>query len=44
MASLLKRGDALGFALVGDSLVELHRRWHEEIVAPTHAQLALESG
>jgi group II intron reverse transcriptase/maturase len=26
------------------SLVELHHRWHEEIVAPTHEQLALESG
>jgi hypothetical protein len=26
------------------SLVELHRAWHEEIVAPTHEQLALESG
>jgi group II intron reverse transcriptase/maturase len=26
------------------SLVELHRDWHEEIVAPTHEQLALESG
>jgi RNA-directed DNA polymerase len=26
------------------SLVELHRAWHEEIVAPTHEQLALELG
>ena len=26
------------------SLVELHRAWHEEIGAPTHEQLALESG
>ena len=26
------------------SLVELHRAWHEEIVAPTHEQLALEWG
>ena len=27
-----------------DSLVELHREWHEEIIAPTHEQLALEWG
>ncbi len=26
------------------SLVDLHRAWHEEIVAPTHEQLALELG
>jgi len=26
------------------SLVELHRAWHEEIVTPTHEQLALELG
>jgi len=26
------------------SLVELHRAWHEKIVAPTHEQLALEWG
>ena len=26
------------------SLVDLHRAWHEEIVAPTHEQLALEWG
>jgi RNA-directed DNA polymerase len=26
------------------SLVELHRAWHEEIVAPTREQLALECG
>ena len=26
------------------SLVELHHRFHQEIVAPTHAQLALECG
>ena len=26
------------------SLVELHRAWHEEIVAPAHEQLALEWG
>lgn len=26
------------------SLVELHRAWHEEIVAPAHEQLALELG
>jgi RNA-directed DNA polymerase len=26
------------------SLVELHHRWHQEIVAPTHEQLALDSG
>jgi group II intron reverse transcriptase/maturase len=26
------------------SLVELHRAWHEEIVAPTHEQLTLEWG
>jgi hypothetical protein len=27
-----------------DSLVALHRDWHEEIVAPTHPQLAMEWG
>jgi len=27
-----------------DSLVALHRNWHEEIVAPTHPQLAMEWG
>jgi RNA-directed DNA polymerase len=27
-----------------DSLVLLHRDWHEEIVAPTHGQLAMEWG
>ncbi len=27
-----------------DSLVALHRDWHEEIVAPTHGQLAMEWG
>jgi hypothetical protein len=27
-----------------DSLVLLHRKWHEEIVAPTHEQFVLEWG
>jgi RNA-directed DNA polymerase len=26
------------------SLVDLHHRWHEDVVAATHEQLALESG